>query len=101
MEIIKFNKANWTGEETTLVWNPENSSFVISGLEEEGDWTLVKHEDDEGVHYDLTNPDWELPLFRVYEMQHDSPWHMAVSGDYTREDRHPAVAAAQMILFTV
>lgn len=93
---IHFNKENWTGESMTIEYDEDTKSFELNGYT----WTLIEHDlpDISEKMYDVTCPEWDEPLFRVY--QEGKEW-LAINMGYTRQHSHPAVAAAQMILLTV
>jgi len=95
MEVLTFNKADWSGEDITIEVS-DDLKFEINDCK----FQLVEKEcEQSGMFYDCEGDDWDEPLFSVFQMR-DGTW-IAHSYDTSRENKNPVIAAAQLILFTV
>ena len=83
-----INQANWTGETVDITINKSKKTVKVNG------YTFALKRVCEGV-YRVFGSDWgEDILANVYKFEGA---YMAISGDYTREDKCMYTAVAQLM----
>lgn len=95
-EFVKLNKSNWTGEDATLFFKRDGQEWSWEQLGYDIQLTTIQTGHGY-VSYDLT-VDGQSLGHRVVSA--GSSW-VAHSGDVSRENAHPAVAAAQLLYNTL
>lgn len=100
VEILTFNREDWSGQEITIQVNREEMSWEQSDYKFHLEETPEEFVDDElGMSMKTMKcmgSEWKEPLFTITKFS-DSPMWVAASDNLMREDADPILCAAKLV----